>query len=323
MRIVLACAAALLAANGHQEPIELSFHPARGSRLEKSFEVESSGQLTALRFNGNDASAMLRDLDGLTVESKLRVTDEVLEVGRGRPLELVRDFDQVETEWGWHSRHEVLHPLLYRSVRFVWDPERAAYDKDWEPRRRSTAGLDGLWEDLDYRCLLPDEPVAVGESWYLSLRHIAPALLPGGTIQRGELLWDEWNLFELEDALAPRSRHWFRNDDVHCRLVEVLELDGRPHARVAIAWTWWGWLDLVDEGERAPWWVRFGTEGAVVELEMKGEGELLWDLDGGHFATFELEVECEAELELRSAWATIEVEAEGAAVWHAEARLDG
>src|SRR5262249_39403992 len=156
----------------------------------------------------------LEGLNSITVDSRLRVTDEVVKVGDGRPLELLRDFDEVRTTWGWRDRHEVLHPLLYRTVRFSWDPERGEYDKSWEPRRGSIRPLEDLWEALDLRCLLPGQSVAVGDTWYVSLRAIAPALLPGGVIHRDALLWDEWSLFDLEDTLQPRSRNWFRNEDV-------------------------------------------------------------------------------------------------------------
>jgi hypothetical protein len=317
--LALVSVLALQGESSVQGPVELSFHPAPGSILAKSFEVESSGQLTAARLNEIDLTRMLEGLNEITVESRLRVTDEVIEVGGGRPLELLRDFEEVRTSWGWKDRHEVLHPLLYRSVRFTWDADRRTYDKDWEPRRGSIRPLEGLWEDLDFRCLLPEEPVAVGETWYLSLRRIAPALLPGGSIHRGELLWDEWSLFELEDTLAPRSRHWFRNDDVVCRLEEIVEDQGRSLARVSLRWTWWGLLDLFPEDDEDSWWLQFATHGAIVELELAGHGELLWDIESGHFAAFELEADCEVELELRAEWGRLEVEAEGSAHWSAEA----
>jgi hypothetical protein len=203
MRLALALAFALLPGKGLQEPVEIGFHPAQGARLAKSFTLESEGRISALTLNGGDITSMLRGLDAISVESRLGVIDELVEVGGGRPLELVRDFEQVETTWGWRSRNSMLHPLLSRSVRFLWDPKHGAYDKEWVPRRGSVRPLDGVWEDLDYRCLLPEEPVAVGAKWYVSFLHIAPALLPGGSIHRNEMLWDEWSLFDLEDALAP------------------------------------------------------------------------------------------------------------------------
>ena len=312
---------ALQGTSSAQDSIELSFHPAPGTVLDKTFEIESRGHLTAARLNDIDLTGMLAGLNEITVESKLRVTDELLEVGGGRPLELVRDFEKVRTAWGWRDRHEMLDPLLYRTVRFTWDADHEEYVKDWEPRRGSVRELDGLWEDLDFRCLLPDEPVAVGEPWYVSLRRIAPALLPGGSIYRDRLLWDEWNLFELEDTLAPRSRHWFRNDDVVCRLEEVLTIDERTFARVSVRWTWWGQLDLYPEDARDSWWLQFATWGAFVDLDLSGRGELMWDVEAGHFASFELEADCEAELELRGEWGSIEVEAEGSAEWRATAAL--
>jgi len=321
--LALVSALALQGESSTQGPVELSFHPDQGAILAKTFEIESQGRLVAGRMNDVDITRWLEGLNALTVESRLRVTDEVVEVGGGRPLELLRDFEEVRTTWGWNDRHEVLHPLLYRTVRFTWDAEQETYDKDWEPRRGSIRPLEGLWEDLDFRCLLPEEPVAVGEAWYVSLRKIAPALLPGGSIHRDKLLWDEWRLFELEDSLAPRSRHWFRNEDVTCRLEEIVTREGRAFARMSLRWTWWGQLDLYAEDAEDSWWLSFATQGAFVDLDLSGRGELLWDLEGGHFASFELEAECAVELEMRTDWGSIEVEAEGSAEWSAEAVRSG
>ncbi len=317
--LALVSALALQGESSTQGPVELSFHPAQGAILAKTFEVESQGRLVAGRANDVDITRLLEQMNAITVESRLRVTDEVVEVGGGRPLELLRDFEEVRTTWGWNDRHEMLHPLLYRTVRFTWDAERGEYDKDWEPHRGSIRSLEGLWEDLDFRCLLPEEPVAVGEAWYVSLRKIAPALLPGGTIQRDKLMWDEWSLFELEDSLAPRSRSWFRNEDVTCRLEEIVTREERAFARISIRWSWWGQLDLYSEDAEDAWWLRFATQGAIVALELLGRGELLWDIEEGHFASFELKADCDAELELRGDWGSIEVEAKGSAEWSAEA----
>src|SRR5688572_31189807 len=319
VRSTLALALAFLAGDPAQEAVELSFHPAAGTVLAKSFEIESRGHIEALRLNDSDITNLLAGLDALSVESTMQVADEYLAVGGGRPLELVRDFDALETCWGWRSKHDVLHPLLYRSVRFTWDPRHERYDKEWQPRRGSVRPLDGVWEDLDFRGLLPGEPVRVGETWHVPLRAFAPVLLPGGSIQRDELLWDEWSLFELEDTLAPRSRHWFQNEDVACRLEEIVRVEDRPCARISVRWAWWGQLDLYPEDDEDSWWLRFATLGAFVELELHGQGELLWDLEGGHFASFELAAECEAELDVRGETYRIEVEAEGSAEWTARA----
>jgi hypothetical protein len=323
MRALACSALAILLGPAGPGTVELSFHPARGTILTKSFEVQSQGRISAARLNDIDLMSWLEGLNAITVETRMRVVDEIQEVRGGRPLELLRTFDELRTTWGWRDRHDLLHPLLYRTVRFSWDEERGEYAKEWEPRRGSIRGLEPLWEDLDFRCLLPDEPVEVGETWYVSLHGIAPALMPGGPIHRDALLWDEWSLFDLEDTLAPRSRHWFRNEDVACRLEQIVEREGRELARISVRWTWWGQLDLFPEDAEDSWWLRYATRGAIVELGLKGRGEMLWDLDGGHCASFELAAECEAELELRGEWGRVEVEAEGSAQWSAEAASEG
>ena len=319
MQLPVVCAAAALLGGMPAESVAIELRPAPGTTLVKRFELESHGQIDSLRWGDRELVGALAS-SGLGVQASLGVSDHYLAVGTGRPLELLRDFDDLRTVWEGRERSEVPHALLYRSVRFSWEPDQESYAKDWDPQRRHARVPEEVWEDLDLRSLLPAGQVRVGERWHVPLGEIGAVLLPGGPIHRDKAIWEQWKLFELEQTLAPRSRHWFRNDEVECRLDALVEIDGRALACIAVTWEWWGWVDPVGAQRGEGWWGRFGLDAAVVEIGLEARGELLWDLAGGHFHAFELDAQFEAELHLDGGFGAIEVRASGEASWSAEAR---
>lgn len=328
MHPTMICLAAGMLSGARADPVELAFHPAEGCVLRRQYDVEIRSALDELfvQFANSDERLDFLDhsswSDGQELATNLVTVDRFVRVGDGRPLELLREFEQLETVWDWDSRQVVHHPAFLRQVRFTWDEEEAAYDVEWARSRRSEPAPAGLWEDLDHRGLLPPEPVEVGASWEVPLGRLAPSLLPSGPIHRLEDFWETWNLFELEQSLASHSPAWLVGSAVTCTLVAIRDLGDRRLADVDLEWGWTTWYQALEVGSQLGWWERLGIDEGEFELEVRGEGQLVWDLDAGHFHSFELEARAEFDLQLAASWGNLSLGANARGTWSSEVLED-
>ena len=75
-------------------------------------------------------------------------------------------------------------------------------------------------------------------------------------------------------------------------------------------------------GSSREWWDRLGIDRGEAELELRGEGQLVWDLDAGHFRSFDLEARVEVELEMGGSRGTLTLGASGLGNWSSEVLED-
>lgn len=301
--------------SGHSESgprtVELAFSPAAGSELRKHFAVELELEVDELTFlyNGHDLGGLLAaSAPGFAITSRLEVTDEYGPVLEGRPLELVRWYDDIATAWGWSEKRDVLHPLLYRAVVFTWDADEQAYDAEWRrPSRRGRELLGRLYEDLDLRRLLPPPELAsaveVGDCWDAPFRRLAPVAMPSGDVHREEHYWSMSGLAAARERSGQGLRSWILDGgldgQVECELVTIRELDDRTLAEIALDLDWSLWRDLT--GALEAWDSPYGYstfERVFVDLDAQGAGWLVWDTTGGHFESLELDLVLEFRLEI-------------------------
>ena len=206
-------------------------------------------------------------------------------------------------------RDGTLHLLLR-------ERERDELDDDGEDEDL----LDGLWEDLDLRALLPGTEVAEGDTWEIDAADLLGILVAGGDLKIGadEELPDFGDMEEgqimivmpnvpddpmmwLEDLEGEIAAEYqgLRDTGEFDVAVVALELEIQSAAELS------EWLS-----ERMPG--RPDMDAADLTISFEGEGELLWNLEEGHFHS--LEIEGEVAVEYYVAWglpagpATIELE---------------
>ena len=329
MTLAALAALAPAAGGGHgQESVRLVFAPREGRPVAKRFQVEIEVGVEQLSIRGLDVLEPYLDWAGLSlplcVTSELGVVDEYGPVVCGKPLFLARSFDDLRTAWGgWRMRREVLNPFLYRTVEFRWQAEEGKHGVRWQGTSRERAPLKQLYEDLDLRRLLPDaerpQALQVGARWCVPLARLAPVLMPAGDVHRDEELWSRSGLEAAQRRFAERLRIWVRNVDggLECELLGVREDAGQRLADVRIDACWQ--LDE-DVSGALDEWLGQPLDGALLSLDVRGEGRLVWDLSEAHFRAFELGLEADYRFTVELAHAgRLEAVGRLRAVWTAQA----
>jgi len=173
----------------------LAYAPAPGTRLERAFLQERVLEMRdfSVVMNGYEVpSEYLPDLEiDIRSRTELRVSDEIAEVAGGRPLVLLRTYEEVADERservamdGAESSSEEgtgRSELEGRRVRFTWREDDGAYEHV-VVTDESASLPEGLEEDLDLRAFLAPGEVEVGEAWEVELEAFAALLRPGGDL---------------------------------------------------------------------------------------------------------------------------------------------
>jgi hypothetical protein len=183
------------------------------------------------------------------------------------------------------------------TVRFALG-EDGEYDVEFDESSKADEELlVDLWEDMDLRVLLPAGEVKPGDSWSLDESLLASLLAPGGNLKVvPEAAGDDEMMMggsakptiaemlgeiHAQEASATYAGIEERGGDkvgvVKIKLVKLTSAkDLTEYAQTM--------LERQDTGEG----MEISVESADVELEMDAEGELLWDLEGGHIYSLEL-----------------------------------
>ena len=275
------------------EPVDdPRFAVREASTLHKEFEHTLEVESTAIRIYVAgleelvDGSATI----GLTAEDagRIEVTDEYLSMAAGRPGKLRRTFDRIESREDQRMRfamgqgHADSHKdrlkvesseLEGRSVLFALDPGTGSYETAFAGEGGEESLLDGLNEDMDFRFLLPPAKVAVGDAWSIDPKLCGAIFAPGGDLKLVDEEADEdpgWGIGrEIRRNLSGKARAVWKG---------VREEDGRRIGVVGLE------LDLKSAGESGAKDPKAGTIRFRLALELVGD--LVWDLDAGHFRSF-------------------------------------
>jgi hypothetical protein len=288
----------------------VQFRVARDAQVRKLFEsrVELALDDMSMSQNGREMdTSMMGEVEvTLTTTETVELLDTYGEPGDGAPRRLEREFVGIGSETTVHSSNSVTgetdndvgakSPLEGKSVVFTPDDSGemlAAYaeGEDGEPN-----WLEGLTEDTDLRCLLPDDgEAAADESWELPLDRLQHLLVIGGDLHwEVEAVGDQGgmgmdgmspNLPGMFDGLEGEASATYRGrrdvDGTSCGVIAfTLEVnaanDVTDNVREAM------------EGQDLPVPIEIDLQSADSEIELEVQGELLWDLAGGHAHSLEL-----------------------------------
>lgn len=297
-------------------PLELRWKAEAGAEFERTFELETRLELEerVVTVDGERAEDDLDDelgIRSLATETYVFVdaVESVASARPARPARLVRRFeslaqsDETRVEAGEESETSTTtfeSALEGRSVRFTWDDELGAYEREFVRGADEEAGTDddallgGLEEDLDLRGLLPRDAVELGAVWDVDVRVLDRAFRPGGdlhmlgTDEEGDAQDFDRHVDDAIDATLQGS--------VTATFASVREVGGRDCAVIAIEGesTASGAFDDEDHGK------------VTIELSSDARGEVVWDVRAGCVVSASLEASVRTRL-VR----TIEFEIEG------------
>jgi hypothetical protein len=194
-----ALAAAAAAPTAGDPAGALAFAVPNGTQIEKTFTLEH--QLVAQKIQLEGQETGLLSQQGLEVVSKieLSVSDVYPKVESGRPLALQRQFkhcalhvDLSATDGRGTKTPDSADadtPLQSKSVVFTWVPEEKGYGRYYDHGESLEEYLAGLAEDLDLRCLLPENPpghpAEKGTEWKVDPVRLVDVFVAGGEIPLG------------------------------------------------------------------------------------------------------------------------------------------
>ncbi|HVS20126.1 MAG TPA: hypothetical protein VMT18_16095 [Planctomycetota bacterium] len=276
---------AVLAPIPQEGAIEILWCPTAGTVLERCLEFEVRGGIA--EYEHLLAGLDLRGLAGTSIRGRLRVRDTLGPVEEGRPLVLEREVLELRTTWNGLAELDVAPDLAGRALRYAWDAERDAFERDWaRPHPRGIAP-PALREDLDLRALLPGRPVRVGEVWRVPVSRAAPLFAPAGGLHVDTRLADARGFDDLARAFDIERGERIRDSEIECLLARV---EGRT-AVIELGWTWRGAIDPFLPPASDTWLARLAPDPTRLGLDGCAWGRLLWDLEAGHAREFKLEVE--------------------------------
>ena len=264
--------------------------PAEGHTVRRAFTQTATLEATSVELFQNEETRDMEASLSQSMEEELVVVDEFVTVEEGRVLALRREFtdlsrDLLNTSDGVDYDETEESGLAGETVLFEWDEDEqewaVSFDDDDSDADEDL--LEGLVFDMDMALLLPDEEIAVDDSWTFEGEGLRWLISPGG-----DLSWvsSEDEASDL-DALIDEA-----GDDMWDNM------DG------GFTMTYVG-PEETDEGRFAVFTIEAELEGAGESLEeleevdgerfvkdtfvFEGEGEMRWDLDAGRLASATLE----------------------------------
>lgn len=287
------------------------FAPAEASSCVKTFE--SKGEFTldnmSMTMNGQELPTPLEMSMSVTSNQKIVVTDEYVSLRDGAPKKLKRRFDEIGNDTAVSFKVDVAgqsqsndktvqskSDLIGKTVVFAWEDD--AYKKSFEPAEDNAALLDPLEEDMDLRVLLPQGEVKEGEEWPIDVKKLVPILVPGGnlTLKPTESEGDDGGMGPMS-GMGGNMSEWLSDlleGEAKAKFLGERSVDGGKFAAIHVTIKIKSSKDiseLVQEQlskSKLPQVEAMHLDSMDVDLDLEGEGELLWDLAKGHAHSFEL-----------------------------------
>jgi hypothetical protein len=269
---------------------ELAFAPKAGLVLEKTCEFSLDMELTdfALSMNGQDMEIPEKPEVSNSARGHLVVTDTYTSVDGARVKKLTRTFDEAtEHKEGsgpeGETNEDSTSPLEKRTVVFTYDEDEDAYTAAFGPDDAEADAdlLVDLDENIDFDGFLPRDDVDTDDSWTVDAARFSDMLSIGGDLKFDDE--EDGPQEELIDEAIDDNLE----GEMTCTFKGMREVDGRRLAVIAIV------IDAEGEAESEST-EDVGESGFTLDVsrqahaELDLEGELLWDVTGGHFASIEL-----------------------------------
>ncbi len=323
----------------------VEFRPADGTEATKSFTVSGSFEMgdISMVMNGQDMSGMI-PLDQLSGEfdASFSVVDQYVKTVDGKLVEFVRRFEKSASQWDMgeeSGNEEDWMEMDGKTVLFKWNEESKSYERSYKDGEGDEEKLEKLGmnpELLDYRTLLPQKTVSKGDRWSVDPKGMGSALMFGldfdSLPSMGEEI-DDAEALEVLEQLKPAFERMLDSIKTECEYDGTREVDGVNVGVIKVRIAIDGSVDLAQMiEEMARKQIPEGVEvdmsitTAAVGMTMKGEGELLWDLQRGlphGFAlncemgmTFELDASVSAEGQEQAIEMSMEMD--GDVIWGME-----
>jgi hypothetical protein len=152
---------------------------------------------------------------------------------------------------------------------------------------------------MDFTVLLPAASVSTGDTWQIDLESLPQLLIPGGNLSlepqtedlpegMGGMSGMEGMTGNLADMLGDLE------GEATAEYKGTREVDGVKCAAIQVKLAIKSAADLSDkvaealEDQELPEGMKMELGHMDVELELEGEGTLLWDLEHGHAQSFEM-----------------------------------
>ncbi len=286
----------------------IKFAPAEGSSVTKTFENKASLTLDSYTMSGAGTQPDMEMT--LTTGQKIVVTDEYVSIKDGAPKKLARTFDEMGGDSSMSMKMSVMgqthensqnmrmkSDLLGKKVTFKWNAETSEYEKAFDPEEEKVDLLKELVEDMDFRALLPQTEVAEGDSWDPDVSKLRYVFSPGGSLSMVPENADESSLKmsgsemnTMSNAIGDKLE-----GEVKAKFTGMKEVDGVNCALIHVTFKVHSAADMteevrkmLDKGDLPPNVESLEVDHLDIEFKFEGEGDLAWDVGGGHFKSFEL-----------------------------------
>lgn len=317
---------------------EVAFHPSANAAVAKELEVDVELAVSDFSFSVNgeelppEALGPIGD-QKLLVHLVLGVTDKYVATKDGRPIDLLRTYDdvRVKAEFGEGSKETDGDDFKGKTVRFVWNEETHEYDKSWHESKDDVAKLENLTEDMDLRLLLPPKKVAVGDTWDVPGANLLPLFMPGGVASGDGDTSDNEEMTAVEEELKGQFAKFLEDFKVVCKYAGQRDDAGVRVAEIHFTFEGTPKLDLAPVIQRIAQLQEGAPDADVtasLSAQFKGEGSLLWNQAAGHVHAFDMQsdisldanVDARASEEGESYQIVISAAANGKATWKMSAK---
>lgn len=286
---------------------EIAFAPKAESEVAKklAMQVELKFQDVSVTVDGQPMPGEALGEFGnqsMLLDLAMDVTEKYVASKGGRPIDLLRTFDEVslEAEFGDQRNESSMPKLAGKTVRFRWNEDEKTYEKSLEGGEGGDDLLDALGDDMDLRLLLPAKKVSEGDTWDVDGKGLMALFLPGfagGDFGGGGLDGEGAEVVALiEDELGQQFAAFLAEFKVHCKYEGLREEGGVPLARIRFDYDGGPKLDLAGLIERL---AEKSSGGEMPEFDltadlaigMKGEGTLDWDQSAARLSAFEMKTD--------------------------------
>jgi hypothetical protein len=293
------------ATSSRPSAVKLRFAPEEGSSVTKSFESKTTLTLDELEVSG--AGGQAPDIEmSMALSQKIVVTDQYVKNRANAPQKLVRSFDELGGEQSASMKMEIMgerqtkdHTMRAKSalegkkVAFEWDAEESAYKKTFDPAEEEMEVLETVEEDMDMRNVLPGDAVEEGAEWDVPMRGLRTLFAPGGNLALvPENTEEDAMKMGLDSSSLSEMIGEKLEGTAKAKLVKIEELDGVQCARIHISLDVKSSADMTEvarkklEGSDLP--PGFELDHLDVSFAFAGEGDLLWNIAGGHFHNLDM-----------------------------------
>jgi hypothetical protein len=297
----------------------LAFRPEPGSRVTRAWNVKQELTLDDMQmFVGGQPMSFQMDMS-TSMENKIEVSDVFLSLRDGAPKELRRTFDKLATSGEMEMEAPMMggptqttvegtSELEGKTVRFTWNEEKSAYDREYHESEGEAEMLEGLEEDMDIRSVLPGKEVAVGDTWEIDVKKLRTLLAPGGDVgirpeepAEGEGKGGMPGMDNMGDLNQMLGEMLEGKATAEYKGIE--EKDGAKYGVIALTIEVQSsndMADLVAESmkEMPEEMGSFEIDHMDVEFKMNADGRLLWDVASGHIGGVDLSGDVEMEMDM-------------------------